>query len=228
MALSPHRTDHDTGPHLPCGRRVAHLAADLDAGHDPDPHTPACPHCSAALDSLETLLSATQVLRDDPAPAPDGLLERIMDAVRAEGRHRDPLALPSDAGPIDISPHAVAAVLRWAVDGVDGLRAHSCRITPTEHDRPTRPDDSDDLDRPPGRDAETIAVWMSVSLRYRAGDARALLTAARARIQAALGAQIGLHPGPIDLELVDVWTPTADTGPEDSSGDAGAGAGGGR
>jgi len=71
-----------------------------------------------------------------------------------------------------------------------------------------------------------------VSLRYRAGDARALLTAARARIHAALGAQIGLPAGPVDLELVDVWTPTADTSPEDSSGDSsgddGAGAGGGR
>ena len=61
-----------------------------------------------------------------------------MQAVRAEGRRGAALPLvPTDdtgaaddagLGPVDISEQAVAAVVRYAADTVDGVRARSCRV----------------------------------------------------------------------------------------------------
>jgi hypothetical protein len=169
---------------LSCGRSVEEVSTEVDTGRFSE-HTLSCPHCTTARASLEQLAEATRELIDDPVEPPPGLFDRILDAVRADlGVSRGvPLPVPG----VDVSPHALAAVLRYAVDTVPGLRAHRCRVEPVDDD--------------PG----AVRVWVSVSMDYGAGRADAL-DVARTRIGAALSERVGLTLAGLDLELVDLWS----------------------
>ncbi|WP_219418696.1 Asp23/Gls24 family envelope stress response protein [Pseudonocardia nigra] len=189
MAMNPNsaRTDGArTRRHaLPCGRSVEQVWQELEAGQV-SAHGADCPHCSTARASLEQLAEATRQLVADPLEPPPRLLDRIMGAVRAELTTADPIPLPSESGQVDISTHALAAVLRYVVDSVDGLRAHRCRIE-------LAPDV-----------AHTVRAWMSVSLHYPT-DGIAAVEEARRRARAALSERIGLRLESLDVELTDVW-----------------------
>ncbi|ODU27991.1 MAG: hypothetical protein ABT15_07210 [Pseudonocardia sp. SCN 73-27] len=184
------------GHPLPCGRLVEDVFDDLDRGRIDD-HGRTCVHCATARRSLTTLMEATRALVDDPAEPPPNLLDRIMQAVRAEGRRGEALplvpiddtgaAVVPDLGPVDISRQAVAAVVRYAADTVDGVRARSCRVT------------VDDAD------VGALRIEMTLSLRYGAGPANELVETVRARIGSALHGQVGVRAGAVDLEIVDVW-----------------------
>lgn len=188
--------DHRLGGHpLPCGRLVEDVFADLDAGRT-DEHLRTCPHCATARRSLATLMEATRALVDDPAEPPPNLLDRIMQAVRAEARRGDALPLvPTDAtgapvpdlGPVDVSEQAVAAVVRFAADTVEGVRARSCRVGVDPAD--------------PG----ALRITMTVSLRYGAGPIEDLVAAVRRRISSALEGQVGVRSGVVDLQVADLW-----------------------
>lgn len=182
MAVNSHVDGHP----LPCGRLVEDVFADLEAGRL-DEHGLCCEHCATARLSLENLSAATQALVEDTAEPPPALLDRVMQAVRADLRRGDVLPLPTELGPADISEQAVAAVLRYAADTVPGVRARSCRITIN-----------------PGR-IPAVQVRMSLSLRYGTGPAERLFSDIRRRIGAALAGQIGLFADTIDLEVVDLW-----------------------
>jgi len=180
MEMNP---TQETAHLLPCGRSVEDVWDDLEAGRVTD-HALHCPHCTTAQASLDDLTEATRALIDDPAEPPAGLLDKIMTAVRADlnlGR-RIPLT-PR----VDISTHALAAVLRYAVDGVEGIRAQQCRIE-------VSPDDP-----------RAVRVRMSVSLRFGSGQVTAL-DEARRRVVAALPERIGLELETLDFEVADVWT----------------------
>lgn len=170
---------------LPCGRMVEAVWDDLESGRV-TAHAIDCPHCTTAQVSLDELIEATRALIDDPAEPPAGLLDRIMAAVRAELSLGRTFPLPSPTARVDISTYALAAVLRYAVDGVDGIRAHECRIEGAAAD--------------PG----TVRVWMSVALRFGSGQVAAL-DEARRRVAAALPERIGLELDTLDFEVVDVW-----------------------
>jgi len=182
---------------LPCGRSVEDVHDELEAGR-PSAHTLDCPHCTTAVTSLELLAEATRELIDDPVPPPAGLFDRILDAVRVDLTAAETLPLPPAGDGVDISTHALAAVLRYAVDSVEGLRAHRCRVEPV-----------------PGRPT-AVRVCMSVSLAYANGRIDALAIA-RERVRAALSERIGLDLDRLDLELVDLWiSPPSD--PDDGAG----------
>jgi hypothetical protein len=176
--------DNDTTTRhaLGCGRSVEQVWDDREAGRS-GPH-PDCPHCSTARRSLDQLTEATQLLVDDPAEPATSLLDRIMAAVRADLTQGDAIALPTPAGGVDVSVHALAAVLRFAVDSVAGVRAQRCRVVE--------------------RDAQAVDVSMTVSLRFGSGRVQAL-EEVRRRVDAALSARIGLRLGVLDLDVVDVW-----------------------
>lgn len=203
MAMNPNHTRASGGVRaghpLPCGRSVEQVWEDLEAGRT-SAHAVDCPHCTTARASLEQLAEATRLLVVDPGEPPPGLLDRIMTAVRAELAHAEKIPLPASSGGVDISALALAAVLRFVVDGVDGLRAHRCRI---ELDPDT---------------VHTVRVFMSVSLRYGSGQVAAL-DEARRRVRAALSARIGLALQTLDVEVSDVWIDSATgadrTGSED-------------
>jgi uncharacterized alkaline shock family protein YloU len=180
MALN--RNDTSTDHALPCGRSVEQVWADREAGRA-GPH-PDCAHCATARRSLDQLAEATQLLVDDPTEPESGLLDRIMAAVRADLSQAEVVALPVPG--VDVSTQAVAAVLRFAVDSVDGVRAHRCRVT------------VEDLD------PYAVDVAMTVSLRFGSGEVAAL-DEVRRRVEASLSSRIGLRMGTLDLEVADVW-----------------------
>ena len=196
MAVNKLGDNRLDGHPLPCGRLVEAVFDDLDAGRS-DEHGRTCPHCATARRSLTTLLEATRALVDDPADPPPNMLDRIMQAVRAEARRGDALPLiPTDdtgaaampdLGPVDVSEQAVAAVVRYAADTVDGVRARSCHVSADPAD--------------PG----ALRIAMTVSLRYGAGPVEVLIDTVRARIGNALLGQVGVLAGSVDLQIVDLW-----------------------
>ncbi|MFC4944341.1 Asp23/Gls24 family envelope stress response protein [Pseudonocardia sp. GCM10023141] len=199
-APNPSGLDDPAREHgLPCGRTVEAVWTELEEQTTSE-HGVGCPHCTTVRASLTQLMEATRLLVDDPIEPPAGMMERIMDAVRADlGRSSSiplptPSGLPPALGGIDISTSALAAVLRYAVDGVDGVRAQRCRVE-LDPDRPY-----------------TVLVTMSVSLRYSASGADGrveLLDEARTRVRAAIGEQVGLRIAALDIEVADVWTDPA-------------------
>ncbi|TCC32582.1 Asp23/Gls24 family envelope stress response protein [Kribbella sindirgiensis] len=171
---------------LACGRTVEDVWDDLDSGRT-TAHLKDCPHCRTARASLGQLADATAFLIDDPAEVPAGLLDRVMSAVRADLSLGRTLALPTGAAQVDLSVSALAAVLRYAVDGVAGIRARHCRIELV-------------TDQP-----DTLTVSMTVALRYGSGRVAAL-ELARERVVSAVRAQAGFEVAELDFEIVDVWT----------------------
>jgi hypothetical protein len=116
---------------------------------------------------------------------------RVMAVIRARIPPAPRIALPGPAGiRLHISEHAAAAfILRAAGDTVEGVRARSCRLTPTAHDNSTPSD-----------------LKLTISLRY---DTPALTAAkaVRAAVRAAARAQLGLTLGRIDIEVADIHLP---------------------
>ncbi|WP_350276338.1 Asp23/Gls24 family envelope stress response protein [Kribbella sp. HUAS MG21] len=170
---------------LACGRSVEEVWEELDGG-TPSVHLTECPHCRTARASLEQLAEATAFLVDDPAEVPTGLLDRIMTAVRADVNLGRTLPLPTGAAEVELSTTALAAVLRYVVDGVAGIRARQCRIELV-------------TERP-----EAVNVSMTVALEFGTGQVAAL-EQARERVAAALRGQVGYELEQLDFEVVDVW-----------------------
>lgn len=196
MAVIKLGTSDLDGHPLPCGRLVEDVFDDLDTGSGDD-HSRTCAHCATARRSLVALMDATRALVDDPTGPPAGLIDRIMAAVRVEVRRGDTLPLtPTDAmddpitpdlGPVDISEQAVAAVLRYAADTVDGVWSRSCRIAA-------------DPDAP-----NSVLITLTVSLRYGSGPVEHQLSAVRERVASGLEGQVGMNAGSIDIQVVDLW-----------------------
>lgn len=201
MALTS-RTD---GHVLPCGRRVEDLWDRLDAapGSPADEHEQTCPHCRAARSSLQALAEATRaVYQDESLTPPPALRGRIMAAVRAEVRRGDRLPLPSgEFGPVDVSEQAVAVVLRFAADTVDGVRARRCRLHLVQG-----PGQGESAE---GEEAgAAVRVELSIAIRYCPKTTVELVEIVRARVAAAAAAQVGLRVARVDIEVDDVFDET--------------------
>jgi hypothetical protein len=176
---------------LPCGRDVDTVwqrLPDVDAGRA-DEHDLACPYCGQARESLRALREATrELIRDDSEPSRE-LSGRIMSAVRAEIHRHDLLPLPTtDLGPVRISEQAIAAVLRFAADGVEGVRARRCRVTI----------DIDEMD------IRVLDVVLDIAVGYR-GFAGSALPLVRERVETAATARIGLGLRRLDLKVLDFY-----------------------
>jgi hypothetical protein len=176
---------------LPCERDVEQVWERLDAvgAGLADEHELTCPHCRAARESLLALREATAelVVEDDVPPA---LFGRIMSAVRAEVRRGSMVPLPTpEPGSLEISEQAVAAVLRYAADTVDGVRARRCRV---------RTGTSGGVDG-----VVEVELTLAVSLRnVTGGEALALV---RERVTAAAAARVGLTLAKLDLLVDDIF-----------------------
>ncbi|MEU9014990.1 Asp23/Gls24 family envelope stress response protein [Streptomyces sp. NPDC048479] len=173
---------------LPCGRDVETVWERLDPFDSgrADAHDHACEYCSAARESLRVLREVTGELASEASSPPPGLTGRIMSAVRAEVRRHTMLTLPTaEPGGVRISEQAVAAVLRFAADSVDGVRARRCRITATETDG-----------------AVEVAMSLAVSYRGFAADA---IDEVRERVRAAAAARVGISLVRLDLTVEDLF-----------------------
>lgn len=183
MEMTPETTELHP---LACGRTVEDVWEELDSG-TPSAHLIDCPHCRTARAGLEQLAEATAFLIDDPVEVPSGLLDRIMTSVRADVYLGRTIPLPTGAAEVELSVSALAAVLRYAVDAVPGIRARQCRIELV----PERPD--------------AVRVSMTVALRFGSGQVDAL-EFARERVASALRGQVGYDLDRLDFDVVDVWT----------------------
>lgn len=172
---------------LPCERDVEQVWERLDAvgAGLADEHELTCPHCRAARESLLALREATsELVAEEDVPSPD-LFGRIMLAVRAEVRHGSMVRLPTpEPGFVEVSEQAVAAVLRYAADTVDGVRARRCRVRT-------------------GSGGIEVDLTLAVSLRNAAGDEA--LARVRERVTAAAAARVGLPLARLDLLVDDVY-----------------------
>ncbi|MBE1578843.1 Asp23/Gls24 family envelope stress response protein [Amycolatopsis roodepoortensis] len=175
---------------LPCGRDVEQIwdrLDEVDAGRA-DQHELDCPHCRATRESLRVLRGLTRELAEDDAePSPD-LTSRIMSAIRAEVRRRElvPLASP-EPGEVQVSDQAVAAVLRFAADSVDGVRARRCRVHRSDED------------------ADPLAVNVELHLAIAHDFDGDSLEVVRERVTAAAGARVGLRLARLDLTVEDIY-----------------------
>ncbi|MFC4377270.1 Asp23/Gls24 family envelope stress response protein [Nocardia halotolerans] len=188
MAVTHSTTDNDYL--LPCGRGLEQVWDSLDDS-EADAHESSCPHCAAARESLLTLRNATRELVDEPDPPPPDLFGRIMSAVRADVRRGRTLTLDTPhPGAIQVSEQAIAVVLRFAADTVDGVRARGCRVHSSE----------------PGDDGElVIAVEMSIAVRHDVPDIDDVVTLVRERVRAAASARVGVRLGTLDLVVADLY-----------------------
>ncbi|WP_410875855.1 Asp23/Gls24 family envelope stress response protein [Nocardia sp. A7] len=190
MAVT-HSTDNDYL--LPCERGLEQVWERLD-DTDIDTHESSCPHCAVARESLLTLRAATRELIEEPDPPPPDLFGRIMSAVRADVRRGRTLTLDTPhPGAIQVSEQAVAVVLRFAADTVDGVRARGCRVH------------SADIDE----DGEqVIAVDMTIAVRHgghRGQRIDDVVSVVRARVRAAATARIGIRLGALDVTVLDIY-----------------------
>lgn len=176
---------------LACGRDVDMVwrrLPDVEAGLA-DEHDLTCPYCRQTRESLLALREATNELIHDESEPSRELTGRIMSAVRAEVRHRELLTMPAtDLGPIRVSEQAIAAVLRYAADGVEGVRARHCRVSTTVGEA--------------GEVALDVRLGIAVSYRSFAGDTLLLV---RQRVLRAATARIGLTLHRLDLTVLDFY-----------------------
>jgi hypothetical protein len=173
---------------LPCERDVEQVWERLDAvgAGLADEHELTCPHCRAARESLLALREATsEMVLEEEVPSPD-LFGKIMSAVRAEVRRGAMVRLPTpEPGFVEISEQAVAAVLRYAADTVEGIRARRCRI------------------RNDGAGVVEVELTLAVSFRnVTGGEALSLV---RERVTAAAAARVGLTLAKLDLLVDDIF-----------------------
>jgi uncharacterized alkaline shock family protein YloU len=184
---------------LPCGRGIEELWQQLTAGVVPSPgsHEARCPHCRTALSGLSALRDATSELAAEPVTAPPRLAGAIMAAVRVEVRRARMLPMPGDdlepGGKAEISEQAVAVVLRFAADSIEGVRARRCRV------RPARA-----ADGTPGQE-DRVDVELTLAIRYGTSPAGQVLAAVRGAVLAAAEGHLGLRVARCDLLVDDVW-----------------------
>jgi hypothetical protein len=185
---------------LPCERDVEQVWERLDAvgAGLADEHELTCPHCRVARESLLALREATsELVAEEDAPSPD-LFGRIMSAVRAEVRRGSMVPLPTpEPGFVEISEQAVAAVLRYAADTVDSVRARRCRV------------------RTVSEGVVEVELTLAVGMRNAVGGEA--LAKVRERVTAAAAARVGLTLARLDLLVDDVFE--EDTVEEDAVGE---------
>jgi hypothetical protein len=172
-------------PALACGRDATAAWDRAEAGEQPDEHERDCPHCRAAFADARRLDAIVHRMAADPVDPPPTVLERVMTAVASELRPQDLLVLASPLGPNRLSRPAAAAVLRALVDGMDGLRARSCRIEQ-------------------GDDGPDATVSMTVTGRFGV-DLASATARVRQMVLAAGGQALGVPVRQVDIEVVDVW-----------------------
>ncbi|GAB2997247.1 Asp23/Gls24 family envelope stress response protein [Amycolatopsis acidiphila] len=173
---------------LPCGRSLDRVWDHLDA---PDEHELSCPHCSTARESLRALREATAELAGERIEPRRDLTDRIMSAVRAEvRRHGEMLPVRADEpGGLEVSEQAVAVVLRFAADEIDGVRARRCKVRVLDRDA----------------DGETLlSAELTVAVAYR-DDMAELLASLHERLRAACAASVGLRLARLDVVVVDLY-----------------------
>ncbi|MFD9094950.1 hypothetical protein [Streptomyces collinus] len=179
---------------LPCGRLLSRAWEQArDAPPAADPHAVSCPHCREAVDGLAAVDAAARALCDRDPPGLHALVDRVMDAVRAEARFGRLLPLADPDRDLRIAESAAAKVLRQAADTVPGSRAAACRLMPEGNGTDVRV-------------TMTLAAALDRPLPDRVHQVR------RTVFHAA-GRDLGLTVTAVDITVADVLEPGPTLGP---------------
>ncbi|GAA2860256.1 hypothetical protein GCM10010472_17030 [Pseudonocardia halophobica] len=196
---------------LACGRDAADVWDHAVEG-TLDAHERDCPHCrAAAADALGLDGVVHRMAAERPVPPPsvlDGVMQAVIDTVTAELRPQDLLALDSPAGPARLSRAAAARVLRHVVDGMDGMRARSCRIEPvgSGSGRTGTNGAAGDGAATNGGGADPFGVTVAITVTARFGVDLASVTARVRQMVVAAGEQaLGVPVRSVDIAVVDLW-----------------------
>lgn len=177
---------------LACGRDAAVVWDHAEEG-TLDEHERTCPHCRSATADHDRLGGLVGLMAAEPLRPPPNVLEQVMDAVVADLRPHDLLALGDGAW---LSRPAAAAALRHVVDSMGGLRARSCRIEqPSGYG-------------PAGADGDGVAtpLRVTISVTARFGVDLASVTARVRQMLISAGARaLGVPVDRVDIDVVDVW-----------------------
>lgn len=179
---------------LACGRALGDVWRQWEEG-GADPHTRTCPHCAAALHELDTLKDVVRHAQSGQSVPQDTgqLVERVMDVVRVELRPGRTLPLGSSADDDWIVEAAAAKVLRQATDSLPGVRAGSCRITPSK----SRPTTSRRKERGPVSARIEVVIALTENVPETAERVRACVLAAADQV-------LGLEVDSVDVAVVDL------------------------
>lgn len=172
---------------LACGRDAALVWDRAADGRPPDAHERGCPYCSAVYADARRLDAPVRRMAVEPMEPPPSALDAVLEKVRATLPPEEALLLDSPLGPNRLARTAAAAVLRAAVDGLDGMRARSCRIE--QHG--------------PGTTAD---VGLTVSVRFGL-DLPSATARVRRTVIAAGEQALGMPLRRVDIEVVDLWEP---------------------
>ncbi|MFJ8032613.1 hypothetical protein [Streptomyces sp. NPDC096032] len=185
---------------LTCGRMLSQVWDQaLQPSPVQDPHTTTCPFCREAVASLATLKAATRALRGRAPARLQALTDRVMTVVNAEVRLGRLLPLADPDRDLRIAESAAAKVLRRAADDIPGVKAATCRLTPSEDDDGTK------------RVAVTLTVVAGLDrpLPNRIDEVRRSVLYAAERM-------IGLRVAAVDVTVTDLLDPSPPTGPTGS------------
>lgn len=188
----------DETPRLGCGRRIDDLWEAID--RPPNNHEKNCLDCQQARVALYNLASVTEAMRqqepDHPALQPSGRVkETIMMVARAEVRRGRRIQLTTtEAGTIQISAQALAALARFAADTMGGVRARRCSIDPFT---------------PAGAGAKVMnSSEIRIKLKVAVSSALSIpptMEALRERVTAVVSAQVALNSRQIDVIVEDLY-----------------------
>lgn len=169
---------------LPYGRDVEQVWETIDFS---DEHSRTCPHCAAVRESLLVLRAATDEMVRQEIEPPSDLVSWVMSAVRADVRRTDVVPLPGD-GLARMSTRAIAALLRYAADSVDGVRARTCRVVEA-----------------PESTSDDPLIEVELHIAISAGlVTHETFSVVRQRILTAVSARIGVRLARLDLVVSDV------------------------
>lgn len=189
--------DNETS-RLGCGRRIDDLWEVID--RPPNNHEKNCPDCQQARVALYNLASVTDAMRqqepDHSALQPSGRVKQnIMMVARAEVRRGHRIQLTTtEAGTIQISAQALAALVRFAADTLSGVRARRCSIDPFT---------------PGGAGARVVdSSAIRITLKVAVSSALSIpptMEALRERVSAVVSAQVALNSRQIDVIVEDLY-----------------------
>ncbi|MFB6518891.1 hypothetical protein [Streptomyces sp. NPDC056401] len=219
MAMNQPREPEPHGPaeaeedgFLPCGRDLADLWDQQDrprAGLEPwpaDPHTAECRHCGAALEDFARLRDAVhrdgQETRADWEADAARLTAGIMDVVRLELRPGRVLALGEADEDAWMYEAVAARAFRTAAELVPGVRAGSCRISPT----PSSHTQAHAQARTPARTPAQVRIEVSVDITR---DLQLTADLVRRGIAAAAEHELGMNIASIHVAVTDIHHQTS-------------------
>lgn len=119
-----------TAEQLPCGRSwddlLEQMALDVAV---PDTHQQTCSHCQAALAELSRVWAPVRHLAAERVHAPSGLLDRVMDQVRAAAQQSWHALISAERGSTRVAARVIATIARLAAARVAGVHVALGRTT---------------------------------------------------------------------------------------------------